>query len=332
MPFGGIACDGKCPPGNLSKQAATLVINNGPSESKKREHCPSDLLLIIKPWIGVGARLLFIHPCPPVHTVVDKRRPNPWCSHRFLLAYVNHENRYMAFSPCGPRLQAPRVTSPSSTMSRFSFAAAGRRLRIAICGPGLEIPKLDVVSNIMYTGPFRIKGMVSGHQGIGGGVELQHENGRCIELITLYQRPQHERNNPQQAGQARLTHSGLSPAARELLSTIDAFVFAVNASHMLKADASRDNLLFIHQTPAQLTAFEEYSAILGHSNAPVLVLSCQHPGTTTCATPSTGVVDTVEALRLTGESRPWRIEHLPICGARVALRRGFDWLVQAQPS
>jgi len=190
--------------------------------------------------------------------------------------------------------------------------------RVVMFGSGLDSSGL--VRGLLWSkgSPFVVKGMFPGQfDGIGSGVTLQYTGG-TVNMITLYGLSKSERENQQvkDIRQSRLLvqHDQtdemiLSPSVKELISTVDAFIYIVNA------------------TDAESVIFgkEEFDAMTDNKwlsdKIPVLVL-CVVPEASVNSVSSLDVADQLDLLQLT---RPWQVRQCHL-DSLYGFIPGVNWL------
>lgn len=254
-------------------------------------------------------------------------------SHRWeMVDHLSHPETHFEMNPestfkeiylqCCPECRIKREkTSMLPSLPKLGFYFGFSNPKVAMFGSGLD--RNGFVKKLLWDkhSPFVVQKMFPGQfEGLGSGFTLSYSSG-SIDLTTLYRMSKAERENEQNPNErvsklliADTEDEGqltLSHPARQLCSTIDAFVYVVKADDIDKVCFGSDEL------KAMLD--ERWS----QPKVPLLVL-CLKSDTTVQAVPSITVAD---QLSLRSLSRPWQVRQCDVRSMNGILP-GVHWFTK----
>lgn len=230
-------------------------------------------------------------------------------------AFSNAKQTYLR---CSPRANRNQVTSHQRKRSLglvFKLPYMMRTQRVVMFGPGLCLGASDLPEELFWgtMSPFEVVGMFAGVDGYGSGVGLRLDNKIEVNMITMYPNTQHEREARADAPSKIVDSDGhVVPSVQALCSTIDAFIYVVDA---------QSDLSFRPEAQAEMWGMLD-SRWTRH-DAPLLVLSCQ---SSRSAPAANSCLEVAQKLQISGLARPWQVRTVSLTEFNAPVVQGMSWL------
>jgi len=289
---------------------------------------PTNVWLQIFSYLDVSSLCKVARVCPPWNNLANdnllwENKLNNDSYHWERIDHLSHPRLHKEtnvdltpkeiYLKCCPECRYLRKSIQFPThLPKLSYFFGFSTPRIVMFGSGMDSSGL--VRRVLWDqrSPFTVKGMFPGQfEGTGSGVTLQYTEG-TIDLICLYALSRAERINQDLNGERKsrlLVNNEVSHSIKELCSTVDAFIYIVNATNEHRVTFGS----------------EEFKALIDdrwlQPKVPVLVL-CVVPNATVQSVSSLDVANKLNLLKL---SRPWQVRQCHV-NSLYGFTPGVTWL------